>query len=101
MAEIAALLVALAALGVVVWLALRLQGGSEKKHREMLTDLHDGLTKQGDRLGYMTRGKSSLNALGSGTSFNVGGQKVQGTYLGKVNVREMIEQDKKRQYRIL
>ncbi|MDH3521595.1 MAG: DNA recombination protein RmuC [Myxococcales bacterium] len=51
MAEIAALLVALAALGVVVWLALRVQGGAEKKHREMLTDLHDGLVKQGDRLG--------------------------------------------------
>jgi len=50
MAEIAAL-AAIAALVAVVWLALRLQGGAEKKHREMLGDLHDGLTKQGDRLG--------------------------------------------------
>jgi DNA recombination protein RmuC len=47
----AALLVALAALGIVVWLALRLQGGAEQKHREILTDLHQGLTRQGDRLG--------------------------------------------------
>src|SRR3989337_497113 len=46
-----ALLAVLGTLGVVVWLALRLQGGAERKHREMLTDLHDGLTKQGDRLG--------------------------------------------------
>lgn len=46
-----ALLVALGALAVVVWLALRLQSGAEKKHREMLGDLHDGLVRQGDRLG--------------------------------------------------
>src|SRR3990170_2182276 len=46
-----ALAAALGTLGVVVWLALRMQGGAEHKHREMLTDLHDGLTKQGDRLG--------------------------------------------------
>jgi DNA recombination protein RmuC len=46
-----ALLAVLGTLGVVVWLALRLQGGAERKHREMLTDLHDGLTRQGDRLG--------------------------------------------------
>jgi len=50
MAEIAAL-AAIAALVAVVWLVLRLQSGAEKKHREMLGDLHDGLTKQGDRLG--------------------------------------------------
>jgi len=50
-ADIAALRAALAALGVVVWLALRLTSGAERKHREMLTDLHDGLVKQGDRLG--------------------------------------------------
>jgi len=50
MTEIAAL-AAIAALVAVVWLVLRLQGGAEKKHREMLGDLHDGLTKQGDRLG--------------------------------------------------
>lgn len=49
--SVIALLVALGALAVVVWLALRLQGGAERKHREMLTDLHDGLVKQGDRLG--------------------------------------------------
>ncbi|MGH8704483.1 MAG: DNA recombination protein RmuC, partial [Burkholderiales bacterium] len=50
MAEIA-LVVALAALALVVWLALRMHGGAERKHREMLIDLHAGLTKQGDRLG--------------------------------------------------
>ena len=46
-----ALLAVLGTLGVVVWLALRLQGSAEQKHREMLSDLHDGLTRQGDRLG--------------------------------------------------
>jgi len=46
-----ALLAVLGTLGVVLWLALRLQGSAEKKHREMLTDLHGGLTRQGDRLG--------------------------------------------------
>ncbi len=50
MVEIA-LAVALAALAIVVWLALRLQSASERKHREMLSDLHQGLTRQGDRLG--------------------------------------------------
>ena len=50
MAEIAAL-AAIAALLAVVWLVFRLQSGAERKHREMLGDLHDGLTKQGDRLG--------------------------------------------------
>jgi len=56
---------ALAALAVVVWMlfrARRLTGsverlpgdiaqGLEAKHRAMLTDLHEGLTRQGDRLG--------------------------------------------------
>jgi DNA recombination protein RmuC len=50
MAEVA-LAVALAALAVVVWVALRIQSGAERKHREMLGDLHDGLVRQGDRLG--------------------------------------------------
>jgi len=50
MAELA-VLVALAALGLAVWLVLRLQVRLEEKHREMLTDLHEGLTRQGDRLG--------------------------------------------------
>ncbi len=50
MAEIA-LVVALAGLALVIFLVLRIQGNLEQKHREMLSDLHDGLTKQGDRLG--------------------------------------------------
>lgn len=50
MAEIA-VLAALAALGLAVWLALRLQAQLEEKHRRMLVDLHEGLTRQGDRLG--------------------------------------------------
>src|SRR5712691_6192698 len=64
MAEIA-LIVAAASLAVLVWLALgfaRLRSSLkdpvaavapllEEKHRAMLTDLHTGLTQQGDRLG--------------------------------------------------
>src|SRR5439155_3513657 len=64
MAEIA-LIVAAASLAVLVWLALgfaRLRSSLkdpvaavapllEEKHRAMLTDLHIGLTQQGDRLG--------------------------------------------------
>src|SRR5438552_16634763 len=64
MAEIA-LIVAAASLAVLVWLALafaRLRSSLkdpvsavapllEEKHRAMLTDLHSGLTQQGDRLG--------------------------------------------------
>jgi len=50
MAEIA-VIVALIALGLAVWLVLRLQSQLEEKHRQMLADLHDGLVKQGDRLG--------------------------------------------------
>jgi DNA recombination protein RmuC len=64
MAEIA-LIIAGASLAVLVWLALgfaRLRSSLkdpvaavapllEEKHRAMLTDLHNGLTQQGDRLG--------------------------------------------------
>ena len=50
MAEIA-LVLALAALGFAVWLVLRVQRQLEDKHRAMLSDLHDGLMKQGDRIG--------------------------------------------------
>jgi DNA recombination protein RmuC len=50
MAEIA-LVLALAALGFAVWLVLRVQRQLEDKHRAMLGDLHDGLMKQGDRIG--------------------------------------------------
>lgn len=50
MAE-AAILVALAGLGLGIWLVLKIQSTLEEKHRQMLGDLHDGLTKQGDRLG--------------------------------------------------
>jgi DNA recombination protein RmuC len=50
MAELA-VLIALVTLGVVAWLVMRMQRLLEEKHRAMLSDLHDGLTKQGDRLG--------------------------------------------------
>ena len=46
-----ALAVAVAGLALGVFLVFRIQGNLEKKHREMLTDLHDGMTKQGDRIG--------------------------------------------------
>jgi DNA recombination protein RmuC len=50
MSEIA-LLVSAAALAVAVFLVFRVQTTLEEKHRQMLADLHDGLTKQGDRIG--------------------------------------------------
>ncbi len=50
MAEIA-LLVAAGVLVVAVYLVFRVQKTLEEKHRQMLADLHDGLVKQGDRLG--------------------------------------------------
>ncbi|MEO8143903.1 MAG: DNA recombination protein RmuC [Betaproteobacteria bacterium] len=46
-----AIVVVLVALGLGVWLMLRIQSALEEKHRQMLNDLHDGLTRQGDRLG--------------------------------------------------
>ncbi len=57
------LLIALAALGVAVWMAQRVQRLLEEKHRAMLSDLHDGLTKQGDRLGgHLAELRESLGA---------------------------------------
>src|SRR5204862_7362441 len=47
----AILAAALGVLGVVIWLVLHVQKSLEEKHRQVLGDLHDGLTKQGDRLG--------------------------------------------------
>src|SRR5712691_2229616 len=76
MAEIA-LIVAAASLAVLVWLALgfaRLRSSLkdpvaavapllEEKHRAMLTDLHIGLTQQGDRLGrHLTDSSERLSA---------------------------------------
>jgi DNA recombination protein RmuC len=63
MTEIALALM-VAAIALIVWLAFRVAGlqrridelppavgqGQEERHRAMLVDLHDGLTKQGDRL---------------------------------------------------
>jgi DNA recombination protein RmuC len=49
MSELAVFL-ALATLGVAAWIVVRVQKLFEDKHRAMLTDLHDGLTKQADRL---------------------------------------------------
>ncbi len=50
MAEIA-LAAAVAALAVAIWLATRIRATLEEKHRQMLQDLHSGLTRQGDRIG--------------------------------------------------
>jgi DNA recombination protein RmuC len=50
MAE-AAIVLALVVLGGAIWFVLHLQKTLEEKHRQMLGDLHDGLTRQGDRLG--------------------------------------------------
>jgi hypothetical protein len=51
MAEAVLAVVALGVLGGGLWFVLHLQKTLEEKHRQMLGDLHDGLTKQGDRLG--------------------------------------------------
>jgi DNA recombination protein RmuC len=61
---------ALAALALAVWLALRAGRSSENltraledKHRQMLTDLHEGLVRQGDRLGgHLTELREALAA---------------------------------------
>jgi DNA recombination protein RmuC len=50
MAE-AAIVVVLVALGLGVWVMLRIQSSLEQKHRQMLNDLHEGLANQGERLG--------------------------------------------------
>jgi DNA recombination protein RmuC len=50
MAE-AVLVAALAALALAAWMLFRVQRTLEEKHRQMLSDLHDGLLKQGDRVG--------------------------------------------------
>ena len=54
----AAFVLAAVAIVLAIWIALRTRDASdsvqrilEEKHRQMLNDLHDGLTKQGDRLG--------------------------------------------------
>ena len=49
MAEIA-LFLSLVILGVAAWLVVRVQRSLEEKHRAMLADLHEGLTRQADRL---------------------------------------------------
>ena len=49
MAEVSVLL-SLVILGVAAWLVVRVQHNLEEKHRAMLADLHEGLTKQADRL---------------------------------------------------
>ena len=47
----AVLVAALAALVLAVWMLFRVQSTLEEKHRQMLTDLHDGLVRQSDRVG--------------------------------------------------
>ena len=54
MAE-AALAIAVVVLALGIGLILKINSTLEQKHRQMLGDLHDGLTKQGDRLsGHLT-----------------------------------------------
>ncbi len=79
----------LAALGVAAWFALRLAAGErraaersaqlaqalEEKHRAMLKDLHDGLTRQGDRLGEaLSRSSGELRAVVEGRLDQIGGR---------------------------
>ena len=45
-----ALFLSLVILGVAAWLVVRVQRNLEEKHRAMLADLHEGLTRQADRL---------------------------------------------------
>jgi DNA recombination protein RmuC len=59
---------ALIALGVVVWLAVRVQAQLEQKHRQMLSDLHTGLSQQSDRLttrlsGELSQTRETLHRL--------------------------------------
>jgi len=46
----AALVAALAALALAIWMLFRVQRLVEEKHRQMLADLQEGLVRQGDRL---------------------------------------------------
>jgi len=58
-----AVFLSLVILGVAAWLVVRVQRSLEEKHRAMLTDLHDGLVKQGDRLaGHLAELRESLGA---------------------------------------
>jgi DNA recombination protein RmuC len=58
-----AVFLSLVILGVAAWLVVRVQRQLEEKHRAMLTDLHDGLVKQGDRLGgHLAELRESLGA---------------------------------------
>jgi DNA recombination protein RmuC len=64
----AALVLAVVAMGLAIWLSLQTKAASdsiqrslEEKHRQMLGDLHDGLTKQGDRLsGHLTELREAI-----------------------------------------
>jgi DNA recombination protein RmuC len=54
----AAFVLAAVAIGLAIWIALRIKGSSdsvqrilEEKHRQMLNDLREGLANQGERLG--------------------------------------------------
>jgi DNA recombination protein RmuC len=63
MLEAAVVVVALAALGLAVWMVMSLRGQLEEKHRQMLGDLHDGLVKQGDRIGgHLSELRESVSA---------------------------------------
>jgi DNA recombination protein RmuC len=45
-----AVVLAVAAIGVAVFLVIKIRSTLDEKHRQMLTDLHEGLAKQGDRV---------------------------------------------------
>jgi DNA recombination protein RmuC len=46
----AALIVAIAGVGIAIFLVLKIRSTLDEKHRQMLTDLHEGLARQGDRV---------------------------------------------------
>ena len=55
--------------------AAQLAQALEEKHRYMLKDLHDGLTRQGDRLGEaLSRSSGELRAVVEGRLDQIGGR---------------------------
>jgi DNA recombination protein RmuC len=87
--EIVLTVAALAVAGALVWMAARLDSANrqvqalaermekelEEKHRSMLIDLHQGLTRQGDRLGEaLGRSSEQLRAVVEGRLDQIGGR---------------------------
>jgi DNA recombination protein RmuC len=95
MAELAAL-AALLTLGVVVWIAVRIQRLLEEKHRAMLTDLHEGLMRQGDRLGaHLAELRESL-ATGINQRLDEGFRKTNETFVNVMQRLATIDEAQKK-----